>query len=116
MAQIDFINELKALGYNPQLLPNGMVVFNYTIPVGKNMGIEIRIGFIVSKDFPMNCPSGPHFESAKANGWKEPSRNIHASPFGADWRYWSRPFPDWNRTQKTVKIYLAHIKNLLTSL
>lgn len=115
MARIDFINELKDLGYETQENPNGMVVFNYTIPIGKNKGKTLKIAFQVSNDFPMNCPPGPHFESAKVENWIEPPNNIHASPLGADWRYWSRPFPDWNRTQKTVKIYLAHIKNLLTS-
>lgn len=115
MAKVDFINQLNELGYDPQEVANGMVVFEYTIPVGKNLGETLNIAFQVSNDFPMNCPPGPHFNSGTIPGWIEPITNIHGSPLGAGWRYWSRPFPDWNRTPKTAKVYLAHIKNLLTS-
>ena len=116
MTRISFIEQLTQLGYKTEELSNGMVVFNYTIPIGKNIGKSINIAFLVRDDFPMNCPPGPHFESGKVNGWIEPANNIHASPLKGDWRYWSRPFPDWNRTEKTVKVYLSHIRNLLNSL
>ncbi len=116
MARIDFIDQLKALGYEPQELNNGMVEISYTTQIGKNAGITLKLAFQVSDDFPMNCPPGPHFKSVGIEGWIEPQNNIHISPLGTEWRYWSRPFPDWNRTQKTVKVYLAHIKNLLMKL
>ncbi len=116
MARTDFIEQLKSLGYETQEESNGMVVFNYTIPVGKNLGTTLRIAFQVRDDYPMNCPPGPHFESVKIANWNEPNSNIHKSPLGDNWRYWSRPFPDWNRTERTVKVYFAHIRNLLNSL
>jgi len=115
MARVDFINQLDALGYTTQEEANGMVMFTYAIPLGKNIGKKLRVALQVGNDFPMNCPPGPHFESRNIEGWVEPGTNIHGSPLGTDWRYWSRPFPDWNRTEKTVKVYLAHIKNLLTT-
>jgi len=115
MARIDFIDQLEVLGYKTQEETNGMVVFQYTIPVGKNTGKTLNLAFQIGNDFPMNCPPGPHFESSKIEGWVEPRTNIHTSPLGVEWRYWSRPFPDWNRTQKTVKVYLSHIKNLLNT-
>lgn len=116
MAIVDFINQLEVLGYKTEEESNGMVVIFYTVPVGKNIGKKVKLAFQVSNDFPMSCPPGPHFESGKADGWFEPTANIHASALGSDWRYWSRPFTDWNRTQKTVKVYFAHIKNLLNSI
>lgn len=116
MARIDFINQLETLGYSTQELSHGMVGIKYVVPIGKNSGKSVELAFQVPNDFPMNCPPGPHFKSQVFQGWVEPLRNIHASPLGSDWRYWSRPFPDWNRTQRTVKSYLAHIKNLLVNL
>lgn len=116
MAKIDFINELKALGYDCQEPDVVKVVIDYEVPVGPNIGKTVKLGFEVQNDFPMNCPPGPHFKSVGIEGWVEPRNNIHGSPFGAEWRYWSRPFPDWNRTNRNVKIYFAHIKNLLARL
>jgi hypothetical protein len=116
MARTDFIVQLKNLGYVTQEESNGMVVFTYTILVGKNIGTTLRMALLVKDDYPMNCPPGPHFESLDIDGWIEPKSNIHNSPLKGNWRYWSRPFPDWNRTEKTVKVYLAHIRNLLISL
>lgn len=113
MAKSDFANELKELGFNPIELDSTKVYFEYEIPVGKNIGKKILMGFEVTNDFPMNCPTGPHFKSVGIEGWIEPAQNIHNSPFGGEWRYWSRPFKHWNRSEKTAKVYLAHIKNLL---
>lgn len=116
MARIDFINELNILGYETQEESDGMVVFIYTIPVGKNKGKTLNVGYQISNDYPMNCPHGPHFQSGLIADWFEPAANIHNSPLGANWRHWSRPFPDWNRTQRNVKVYLAHIRNVLNSI
>ncbi|MCB0264654.1 MAG: hypothetical protein KDH95_18895 [Calditrichaeota bacterium] len=116
MPKIEFINELIALGYNPVEPDSSKIYFEYVVPVGPNIGKKILVGFEIGNNFPASCPSGPHFKSIGIEGWKEPSQNIHDSPFGPGWRYWSRPFPDWNRCKKTVKVYLAHIKNLLVKL
>lgn len=114
MAKNEFITGLRALGFEPQELSPNRVIFKFEVPVGGNIGVKIMIGFEVQDDYPMSCPPGPHFKSVGIQGWKEPPNNIHASPFGTEWRYWSRPFPDWNRTNRSAKVYLAHIKNLLT--
>lgn len=113
MAKSDFINQLKELGFEPQGIETNNIFIQYVAPVGKNIGKKVFLGFIVDDSFPMNCPTGPHFKAIDS-GWIEPSNNIHESPFGRDgWRYWSRPFPQWNSSDKTVKAYLGHIKNLL---
>lgn len=113
MAKVDFVNQLKALGYETQEPDAAKVYFEYEIPVGKNIGKRVLIGFEVGNDFPMSCPPGPHIKPLSPD-WKEHPNNIQNSQFnGAGWRYWSRPFKDWNRSERTAKAYLAHIKNVM---
>jgi hypothetical protein len=116
MAKVDFVNELKALGFDPKEPDAGKVCFEYIVPVGGNIGTKILLGFEVGPDFPMNCPPGPHIKLLEGQ-WKEHAQNIHDSPFNQvvppGWRYWSRPFKEWNNTERTVKVYLCHIKNLM---
>jgi len=116
MARADFISELKALGFIIQEPDTTKIQFEYEIPVGKNIGKKIMIGFDVPADFPMNCPPGPNFKSAGISGWVEPPQNIHNSGFGQEWRYWSRPFPEWNKHEKSAKVYMAHIRNILAKM
>jgi hypothetical protein len=113
MAKIDFINQLKELGFKPVEIEDKKIYFEYCVPIGKNIGYTVLMGFEVGDDFPMNCPHGPHFKANGTNEWVEPMNGIHSSPFGNEWRHWSRPFNEWNRTRKTVAEYLSHIKNVL---
>lgn len=113
MGRIDFINQLKTLGYDTQEFPQNVIAIEYIVPVGKNKGKKALLGFPVGNDFPMNCPAGLHFKTSE-NGWKEPTQNVSNSPLGTGWRYWSRRFPDWNRTDKSVKTFMAHVRNILT--
>lgn len=116
MAKEDFINQLKALGYEPKEPDAGKVYIDYTVPVGANRGVKVLLGFEVGPDFPMNCPPGPHIKVVEGD-WREHPQNIHASPFDSvvpsGWRYWSRPFTHWNGSERTVKVYLSHIKNVM---
>ncbi|MBX2943609.1 MAG: hypothetical protein KF860_14825 [Cyclobacteriaceae bacterium] len=114
MARIDFINQLKALGFQTQELNNSIVCISFDIPIGVNKGKQALLGFQVQDDFPMNCPAGLHFNASDLSDWKEPKQNVSDSPLGPGWRYWSRRFPDWNRTDRTVKTFLAHVRNILT--
>ena len=112
MATADFVQQLKTLGYEPQEPALNKVCFIYDVEAGKNRGKKVWLGFENLQDFPLNCPHGPHFKPID-EGWINPSQGLHSSSFGSDWRHWSRPFNEWNRTKKTVKVYLAHIRNLL---
>ena len=47
MARQDFIDQLKALGFAPEDLGANRVSFPYTIPVGKFIGQQIKLGFVV---------------------------------------------------------------------
>ena len=121
MSRIDFINQLQVLGYNVQEPAPGFLSFEYEIPVGKFSGQKVNIAFQFDNGFPMNPPAGgPHFKPQllpiTGGGGTHPFGAVHNSPIGSEWEYWSRPFKDWNRTDKTVKTYMAHIRNLLATI
>jgi hypothetical protein len=115
MAKSEFINGLQELGYKTSEQDGNKVYIEYTAPVGKNIGKKALLGFIVDNSFPMNCPTGPHFKGLDGD-WIHPPNNVNDSEFGSGWKYWSRPFPEWNASDRTVKSYLGHIKNLLNKL
>lgn len=117
MARQDFIDQLKALGYVPEDRGENRVCFPYTIPVGKFLDTKIMLGFVVGEDFPATPPGGlhvsPHLLPFNTSSNVHPMGGIHNnSPFGADWQYWSRPFPGWANTDRTVRTYMAHIRHL----
>ena len=121
MAKSDFIEQITALGFLVQELPQEFIKFEYTIPVGRFSGQTVEIAFQCDNNFPMNPPAGgPHFTPLllpKTGGVGiHPYGAIHDSPMGVDWEYWSRPFKEWNRTEKTAKVFMAHIRNLLATI
>ena len=89
----------------------------YKIPVGRFINKEVEIAFQVPDAFPLTPPPGPHFKPQllpiTGGGGVHPAGAIHTSPLGSEWEYWSRPFNNWGNTNKSVKIYLEHIKHLL---
>jgi hypothetical protein len=118
MARKDFVDQLREHGFQPEELGENRLAFRYVIPVGKFEGREVRLGFAVGEDFPLQPPSGPHWSPHllplhPSNDLPHPAGGIHASPFGGDWQYWSRPFPGWASTDRTVTAYMAHIRHLL---
>lgn len=121
MAKIDFIHQLQALGYTVSQPATDFLAFNYEIPVGRFAGRTVNVAFQVTDSFPMNPPPGPHFSPhllpVTGGGGTHPFGAIHASPLGSSWQYWSRPFAcHWNQTDRSVRSYLAHIKNLLATI
>lgn len=121
MAKIDFINQLQALGYKAEELQPGFISCEYEIQLGRFIGQKVTIALQVDDSFPMNPPPGPHFKPhilpVTGGGGTHPFGAIHGSPLGADWQYWSRPFTQhWNTTDRTVKTYFGHIKNLLATI
>lgn len=117
MSRIDFIDQLKTLGFKPEEKANNFIVIKYKIPVGKFLNKDVFLAFQVGDDFPVIPPPGPHFKPhllpVTGGGGVHPYGAIHQSPLGSDWQYWSRPFTDWQKTTRTVKDYLSHIKHLL---
>jgi hypothetical protein len=115
MSRQDFINGLRALGYQVEEHGDNKISFSYEVPVGRFMGQLIKLGFQVNDDFPANPPGGPHVSPKLLplqSGGQHPSGQILASPFGDDWEYWSRPYPNWHATDRSVKAYMAHIRHL----
>ncbi len=120
MAVQDFIDGLKAMGYQPESRGDKLVAFRYAIPVGKFLGQEIWLGFQVNDGFPLNPPSGPHVSPCllphNPQGGTHPNCGVHNSPFGEGWQYWSRPFPGWPKTKRDTPSYMAHIRHLFDTL
>lgn len=116
MARTEFIDQLKALGYAVEERGENRISFAYTIPVGRFLGQEIQLGFVANDDWPINPPSGPHVSPRllplNNNSKEHPLGGVHDSPFGSEWEYWSRPFPEWNKTDRSAKAYMAHIRKL----
>jgi hypothetical protein len=128
MAKIDFINQLKVLGFKPQEPTADRLYFEITVEVGSNKGKKVLVGLFVANDFPLSVPTGPHFRPLD-EGWKEHPQNVNPSNFGdgwqvdskdlsahdyqQGWRYWSRPCPEWSTSDCTVKFYLSHIRKIL---
>lgn len=123
-----FADGLRSLGYDPQIAegyPNHVVI-NYKVPTGRYSGRDVRLGFIVSADFPLTPPSGLHvspdiYPINTAHG-PHPTFGIHRShsaqfskSFGGNWQYWSRPFPDWGICKKTVATYMNYVWQLWDS-
>lgn len=124
MARADFARHLRQLGHDPEELPDGRIIFPYTIPAGPRVGEVIKLGFVVGDDFPLNPPSGPHvcprLLPLNTAGGSHPLASVHESPtFGPDWQYWSRPYPTppgWANTDRSVKVYLKYIEHLFRTL
>ena len=113
MAKADFVNGLLALGFEPQEPRPDFIIFDYKIPCGKLIGKEVKIGFQVNDSFPGVAPHGPHFNEELLPA---SSGGIHNNHSVNGWQHWSRPFNEWNRTDRTVKTYMAHIKNVLNTI
>lgn len=122
-----FVEGLRECGYSPETVPGDarLVTFGYKVPSGKFAGTQVKLGFIVPDDFPMTEPTGPHVSPRilpiNAQSGPHPLCGIHethSQPFavtGEEWEYWSRPFPNWKDSKKTVATYLSHIWNLWDS-
>lgn len=120
MSKLDFLNQLQAHGYAVHEPVSDFFAFEYEIPLGKFKGQKVLMAIMVNDSFPMNPPPGPHFKPhllpVTGGGGTHPYGAIHASPLGIEWQYWSRPFSEWNNSDKTVKTYLAHIRNLFATI
>src|ERR1700728_1285314 len=110
MTRDSFIADLKALGHEPAEAGNGFVTFDYEVQVGRLAGRPIKLGLQLSD---MNPPPGPHITPRLmpflTQGHPHPDGGIHASPLGGEWQYWSRPYSNWNLTDRTGRTYMAHI-------
>ena len=113
MGPAEFARQLRDLGHEVEEPAGTKVILKYTIPIGRRIGEQIRLGFDVPTDFPLTPPGGPRVSPPLGH----PAGAVHAAPdFGAAWEYWSRPFPNWAGTDRTVRSYMAHIRRLFQQL
>lgn len=107
----DFAVQLRDLGHEVEVRDQ-FVVFPFIIPVGRRVGEKVTLGVNVPGDFPATPPPGPHVRPQIGH----PAGAVHTSPLGSEWEYWSRPFPGWTSTPRTVSDYLAHVRSLFMDL
>lgn len=115
MGLADFISGLKELGYEVEDLGRNRIAFRYEIPFGRFKAKEIKLGFQVPPDFNLTPPSGPHISPHLLpinTGAPHHPERVHNSDFGQEWQYWSRPFPEWAKSARTVKEYMRYIRHL----
>lgn len=108
--------QLSELGYMPSIIDNRFVVFNFRVPLGKFKDRKIEIA-LEAPQFPLNPPSGPyikpHLMPISGGGGVHPNGGIHQRNLPSqEFQYWSRPFPNWNNSEKNAKEYLAFIRTL----
>ena len=115
MPPTDLIQDLKHRGLNvrPDLQNVGgnpfVVVDEYPVELGGHAGKKIGLAIPVPGDYPVSPPGGIH---VRPHLIPMGTRNVHASPLGPEWQYWSRPIVDWRRERGTSRL-LTHINRLM---
>jgi hypothetical protein len=114
---------LEELGYTVEDLGANRLAFLLTVAAGRFMGREVKVGLEIPSDFNVTCPTGPHISPRLIPlnpGGTGNDRATETPNFGADWEYLSRPFGEqqqrWNKTKRTVKDYVRHVKRVLHAL
>jgi len=115
MAAQDLIRDLQARGLKvrpePANVPGGpfVIVDDYEIAVGQYAGRKVSLAFPTPGDYPISPPGGIH---VAANLIPVNTRNVHQSPLGDPWQYWSRPIVDWRKDRSTARL-LSHVNRLM---
>jgi hypothetical protein len=115
----EFLDQLRALGFDITLMGPDRVTFPYLVDVGPRVGELIQLGFIVPGDYNLSSPSGPHVSPRlypNQSGGIHPTGGIQDSPFGQEWQYWSRPLKEWADSARDARAYMAHIRHLFATL
>ncbi len=102
-----FVEGLESLGYTVESR-DGYAIFDFEVPLGTLLGETIHMALYMPADFPLTPPPGPHVSPRIGH----PADAVHDSVLGPDWEYWSRPHQHWGTTDRTVRTYMAHIREL----
>jgi hypothetical protein len=102
-----FVDGLEGCGFSVTL-QSGYAMFDFVVPIGSLIDQKIRLALFVPSDFPLTPPPGPHVSPCIGH----PQGATHASDLGPEWEYWSRPFQHWANTDRTVRTYMGHIRQL----
>lgn len=115
MGAADLRDALASVGLDAVVEANpagGWVTFDYTVEVGAHAGETVRIG-LLGAHWPINPPGAVQVRPripAPLDG------NVLKSPLGPAWVYWSRPYPDWSASSRTIEEYLAHVRLLFSQI
>ncbi len=115
MSVEDLIRELRQRGFavlEAPTLINGqafVLVDSYRVEIGPHTGKLIGLAFPMPYDFPITPPGGIH---VRPHLIPIGTRNVHQSPLGAEWEYWSRPIVAW-RKDRSVGRLLSHVNRLM---
>ena len=114
----EFSRQLKSLGYAPRSLEGNRIAFRYQPRAGRFKGQKVELGLEIPPEFPRTPPPGlhvtPQLLPLNPGASAHPDR-VATSSFGADWQYWSRPFPGW-RGREGVATYLAYVDRLFADI
>jgi hypothetical protein len=122
MAYKDFVDGLHALGLQPQELGQGRILVPYRPEAGRFAGQEVKLGLTVGEDFPLQPPAGVRvsprlFPIHPQNDLPHPDGAVHEAPdYGPDWEYWSRPHTTWQNTDRSVRVYMRHVRDLFAKI
>ena len=103
------------------------VTFGYTPDLGKFAGQQLRLGIKVPPNFQLNPPTGIHVSPRilpihPGNDKPHPFGGVHESaefeenPAEPIWQYWSRPFTNFAKTDRSVRAYMRHVRALFAGL
>lgn len=107
MGPQEFLRQLCALGYSA-IMQGQYLILPFSVPLGTLIGQDVRLGLFATMDFPLTPPPGPHVSPRLGH----PAGAVHESELGAEWEYWSRPYPEWSQSGRSAREYMAHIREL----
>lgn len=123
-------DQLEKLGYDPETeigLNGGQIVcVRHEVEVGPLAGATVKLGLNNAHLFPLLAPTGPlvspRILPINRYGSKHPYDKIHPAETGnlwdpgGDWQYWSRPFWDWEDSDRNALAYMGHVRELFATL
>ncbi|MDH4241988.1 MAG: hypothetical protein OEW48_20705 [Phycisphaerae bacterium] len=128
MGIAEFKRGLEDLGLSVEGPNEGRLIFDYTPDVGKFAGQKVKIGLTVQENWQASPPTGPRVSPRilpilPDGGQPHPVGGVHEakeyeqkSAGEAQWEYWSRPFPNWEKTDRSVRAYMRHIRALFAKI
>jgi hypothetical protein len=100
---------LRKRNYEVEVRGEFVIIMNYVVLVGRFAGQSIRLAFQTPADYEITPPGGFHTSPYLVGPG---NNNIHASPLGADFAYWSRPPHDWPQARSTARL-LSNVNAVL---
>ena len=114
-----FKQGLIELGYEVTDHGSNRLSIPFEIEGGNFNGQSVVVGLEVPADFDLSPPHGPHMKPRLLpvnTRTSDPKTRMHESGFGPEWGHLSRPIPNWNKTNRSVKEYIRWVRYVFASL